>query len=209
MIVSLGHTDASFETFTAAVDAGATLATHVWNAMSPLHQRAPGATGAALTDDRVTALVIADGVHTHPAVLRLTVRAKGFDRLALITDAMAGAGLAPGPTVLGGRAVTVDLTSARLADGTLAGSTLTLDRAVRNAVGLTGISEAAAVHLATAVPARALGLPNRGRLVVGADADIVLLDEDLTVMATYVGGVRAYSRNTSDPGGSHGEDPRA
>ena len=182
----------------AAVDAGATLATHIFNAMSPFHHRAPGATGAALTDDRVTALMIADGVHTHPAALRLAIRAKGIERLALVTDAVAGAGLPPGPTTLAGRAVTVDRTSARLADGTLAGSILTLDQAVRNAVAFARLSEAAAVHLASGVPARVLGLANKGHLSVGADADIVLLDQDLGVMATFVGGVLAYARDSRD-----------
>lgn len=198
VIVSLGHTDASFDTCMAAIDAGATLATHIFNAMSPFHHRAPGATGAALTDDRVTALMIADGVHTHPAALRLAIRAKGIERLALVTDAVAGAGLPPGPTTLAGRAITVDRTSARLADGMLAGSILTLDQAVRNAVAFARLSEAAAVHLASGVPARVLGLANKGHLSVGADADIVLLDQDLGVMATFVGGVLAYARDSRD-----------
>jgi N-acetylglucosamine-6-phosphate deacetylase len=198
VIVSLGHTDASFETCVSAIDAGATLATHIFNAMSPFHHRAPGATGAALTDDRVTALIIADGIHTHPAALRLAIRAKGSERLALVTDAIAGTGLPPGPTTLAGRAVTVDRTSARLADGTLAGSILTLDQAVRNAVAFAGLSEAAAVHLASGVPARALGLTNKGHLSVGADADIVLLDHDLGVMATFVGGLLGFSRDFPD-----------
>ncbi len=189
IVVSLGHTDASFDIFTAGVDAGATLATHVFNAMSPFHHRDPGATGAALIDDRVIALMIADGVHTHPAALKLAIRAKGIDGLGLVTDAIAGTGLPPGPSRLAGRAVTVDNASARLVDGTLAGSTLTLDRAIRNMVAFADLSAGAAVHLATRVPARALGLPGLGRLAVSGDADVVLLNQDLGVMTTFVGGI--------------------
>jgi N-acetylglucosamine-6-phosphate deacetylase len=195
LMVALGHTDASFETFVAGVDAGATLATHLFNAMSPFHHREPAATGAALTDDRVTALMIADGVHSHPAAFRLAARAKGIERLALVTDAIAGAGLPPGGSRLAGREVVVDQTSARLADGRLAGSILTMDQAVRNAVAFGGLTPAAAVHMASAVPARAAGRQGAGCLAVGADADIVLLDLDLNVEATFVNGARAYVRH--------------
>jgi N-acetylglucosamine-6-phosphate deacetylase len=200
IVVALGHTDATFEAFTVAVDAGATLATHMFNAMSPLHHRAPAATGAALTDDRVTALMIADGVHTHPATFKLAFRAKGGGRLALVTDAAPGAGLGPGPSRLGGQSVVIDQTSARLPDGTLAGSTLTMDHAVRNAVAFAGLTAGQAVRLATAVPARVLGLADRGTLSVGARADLVLLDEALNVTATYVGGGLAYARAGSAAG---------
>ena len=194
--VSLGHTDASFDAFTAGVDAGATLATHVWNAMSPLHHRAPGATGAALIDDRVTALAIADGVHTHPAAFALAVRAKGPDRLGLVTDAVAAAGTAAGTiTALAGRPVSTDGGSARLQDGTLAGSMLTMDQAVRNACRLGALSPASAVHMATTVPARAMGWLDAGPLLrPGAAADLVLLDADLHVQATLIGGRVAFQR---------------
>jgi N-acetylglucosamine-6-phosphate deacetylase len=204
--VSLGHTDATFETFTAGVDAGARFATHVWNAMSPLHHRAPGATGAALSDDRITALAIADGVHTHPAVFRLTARAKGTQRLALVTDAIAAAGLGSGASALAGRPVTVDATSARLADGTLAGSTLTLDRAVRNAMQFASLSIAEAVEMAAGTPRAALLAASSGHpgdrpgdgaraLGPGAPADLVLLDADFSVRATFVGGRLAYVKD--------------
>jgi N-acetylglucosamine-6-phosphate deacetylase len=198
VVVSLGHTDASFETFTAGVDAGATLATHIFNAMPPFHHRAPGALGAALTDDRVVASLIADGLHTHPAALRLAVRAKGIDRIALVTDAIAGAGLPPGRSRLAGQQVTVDETSARLDDGTLAGSTVTLGRAVRNMIAFTGLPPAAAVRMATRTPALALGSKEVGTLAAGANADIVLLDQDLGVLATFVGGVLSYRRDPDD-----------
>ncbi|HEX2658439.1 MAG TPA: N-acetylglucosamine-6-phosphate deacetylase [Polyangia bacterium] len=190
--VSLGHTEASFETFNAGVDAGATLATHVWNAMSPLLHRAPGATGAALSDDRVTAMVIPDGVHTHWAAFRIAVRAKGAGRLVLVTDAIAAAGVAPRTQglALAGRPVTVDANSARLADGTLAGSTLTMDSAVRNAIQFGDLTPGDAVDAATAAPLRALGLPHDLR--VGGSADLLLLDADFSVRATIVGGQLAY-----------------
>jgi N-acetylglucosamine-6-phosphate deacetylase len=140
----------------------------------------------------VIALMIADGVHTHPAVFKLAARAKGLDRLALVTDATPGAGLGPGPSRLGSFTVVVDENSARLEDGTLAGSTLTLDRAVRNAARFAGLSPAESVHLATAVPARAVGLSDRGVLAPGRRADLVLLDDALAVTATYIGGQLAY-----------------
>src|SRR3569832_499399 len=188
--VSLGHTDASFDAFTAGVDAGATLATHVWNAMSPLRHRAPGATGAALIDDRVTALAIADGVHTHPAAIALAVRAKGPDRLGLVTDAVAAACTAAGTiTALAGRPVSTDGGSARLQDGTQAKSTLTMDQAVRNACRLGALSPASAVHMATTVPARAMGWLDAGPLLrFGVVVVLVLLVVVLFVLVFLVCG---------------------
>ncbi|MEP6653269.1 MAG: N-acetylglucosamine-6-phosphate deacetylase [Myxococcales bacterium] len=206
VLTSLGHTDAPFDTFIQGVDAGATLATHLFNAMSPFHHRDPGATGAALIDDRLTALLIADGVHCHPAAFSLAARVKGPERLALVTDAIAAAGLPPGPSTLAGRPVVVTETSARLVAagteasplaGPLAGSILTMDRAVRNAVTFAGVPAATALSWASQVPARAVGLAAAGRLAVGDPADIVLLDERLFVVATIIGGVLAHS-NAAD-----------
>jgi N-acetylglucosamine-6-phosphate deacetylase len=194
--VSLGHTDASFETFTAGIDAGATLATHVWNAMSPLLHRAPGATGAVLSDDRVLAMLIPDGVHTHWAAFRIAARAKGPTRLVLVTDAISAAGVAPGTPglALAGRAVAVNATSARLSDGTLAGSTLTMEHAVRNAIQFGGLTPDEAVDAATSTPACALRADAEPGLAVGGPADLVLLDADFTVRATIVGGQLAYAK---------------
>lgn len=191
--VSLGHTEATFEELEAGVDAGATLATHVWNAMAPLHHREPGAAGAVLADDRVIAMAIADGVHLHPAVFRIAVRAKGPGRLALVTDAVTGAGLGPGESTLAGQRIVVDATSARLADGTLAGSILTMDQAVRNAMRWGGLTLDEAVGAASATPGAALA--ERPGLPVSAPDDLVLLDEDLTVRATFVGGELAYVKD--------------
>jgi N-acetylglucosamine-6-phosphate deacetylase len=194
VVCSLGHTEADEGTFRAAIDAGATLVTHLFNAMSPFHHRAPGAVGAALEDDRVTACLIADGVHAHPLALRLALRAKGAKRLLLATDAVAAAGMGPGRYRLGGQNIVVDERSARLADGTLAGSTLTLDRAVRGLIRMTAVAAEDALRMASEVPARVLGLKSKGRIATGYDADLVLLDETFRVVATLVAGRIAYQR---------------
>ncbi len=194
VVVSLGHTDASYDEFRKGVDAGATMVTHLFNAMSDFQHRAPGAVGAALVDDRVAVGLIADGVHSHPASLRLAVRAKGPDRVVLVTDAIAGAGMAPGVYQLDGQDILVEESLARLPDGRLAGSVLTLDQAVRNVVAWTGTSAGEACAMASQVPARLLGLRSKGRLAVGFDADLVLLDEALRVQATFREGGCVYQR---------------
>ena len=192
VVVSLGHTDATYDEMLDGTDAGATLATHLFNAMSPFHHRAPGAVGAALIDERLTVGLIADGVHAHPAALNLVLRAKGAERIVLVTDAVAAAGAPAGTYALGGAPVVSDGQSARLADGTLAGSTLTLDRAVRGRVALGGARPEEALTMATAVPAARLGLADRGRLAVGRRADLALWSEDLTLVSTVVGGVVVF-----------------
>jgi N-acetylglucosamine-6-phosphate deacetylase len=199
VVVSLGHTNASYEEFERGIDAGATMVTHLYNAMSDFNHRAPGAVGAALLDDRVVVGLIADGVHSHPASVRLALRAKGADRVALVTDAIAGAGMEPGAYSLDGQEVLVDETAARLRDGTLAGSVLALDQAIRNVVAWTGSGVAEACHLASEVPARLLGLRAKGRLAVGCDADLVLLDDGLRVQETFAEGRRIYRRPPTLP----------
>jgi N-acetylglucosamine-6-phosphate deacetylase len=189
VLVSLGHTDASFDDFRRGIDAGATVATHLYNAMSPFRHREPGAIGAALTDDRITATVIADGVHSHAGALALALRAKGPDRLALVTDATAAAGMGPGMYALGGEMVISDGHTVCRPDMTLAGSALTMDEAVRTFARLTGAPIEQAVHMATAVPARLLGLQNKGRIAPGADADLALWSDDLHITGAFVGGV--------------------
>lgn len=190
--VALGHTDATYEQAIAAADAGATMVTHLYNAMSPLSHREPGVVGAALDDARLVAGLIADGVHAHPAALRLALRAKGASRVALVTDAMAGAGAGDGDLTLAGRRVRVRGMEARLDDGTLAGSVLTLDQAVRNAVALAGATAAEALQMASTVPATILGLPDRGRFTPGARADLVAWDDTLHVQATWIAGRRTH-----------------
>ena len=192
--VSLGHTDATFEQTVAGIDAGATLVTHLFNAMSPLHHRAPGAVGAALADDRITIMLIADGVHVHPAALNVALRSKGSDRVALVTDAIAAAGAPPGRYALAGVEVISDGQTARLADGTLAGSTLTLDRAVRMMAGVAGARLEDALAMASSVPAAAIGLADVGRIAVGQLADLALWSAAMEVTATLVGGQVAFRR---------------
>lgn len=183
VLVALGHTTASFGVATAAIDAGARLFTHVFNATGPLHHREPGALGAALTDDRLAVSLIADGVHVHPAVMGLVWRAKPPGMIALVTDAvawraghLAGAGLAHRDG------------APRRSDGTLAGSALTMPEAVRYSVEEVGIDLAAAVAAASSTPARLLGLDDRGVIAVGRRADLVAFGADWVVETTWVGG---------------------
>jgi N-acetylglucosamine-6-phosphate deacetylase len=197
VLVSLGHTDASYEEFVAGVDAGATMATHLYNAMSPFRHRAPGAIGAALVEDRVTVGLIADGVHSHPASVRLAVRAKGAERIALVSDMMPAAGMPPGRYEFGGQPVTVDGAAARLENETLAGSVVTLDRAIRNVVRWTGATPAEAIRMASEAPARLLGLPGQGRITPAYAADLVLFDGTLNVEATIVGGQIVFRRGST------------
>lgn len=198
ILVSLGHTDATYEQFRAGVDAGARMATHLYNAMSPFGHRAPGAIGAALTDDRVSVGLIADGVHAHPASVDLAVRSKGAGRIALVTDMMAAAGMPPGTYALGGQRVNVDGAAARLADRTLAGSIVTMDQAVRNMAMWMGDTMLGAIfQMAGGTPARLLGLHRRGAIGVGGDADLVLLDADLRVRMTIIGGEIVYERGAA------------
>ncbi|MEI2718198.1 MAG: amidohydrolase family protein [Candidatus Nanopelagicales bacterium] len=182
VVAAIGHTDATYEQTMAAIDAGATVATHLFNAMRRVHHRHPGPIPALTEDPRVTVELIADGVHMAPPLLHLAERAAA-GRVALVTDAMAAAGEPDGAYVLGGLAVEVIDGVARLADGgAIAGSTLTLDRAVRLFAEGAGLE--VAVAAATATPAQALGL-DAGELVVGAPADLVLLDDDLSVARVW------------------------
>ena len=187
VVVAVGHTGADAATTRRAFDAGATVLTHAFNAMPGIHHRAPGPVVAALRDERVTLEVIADGVHVDLDVVATLFAAAG-DRIALVTDAMAAAGAPDGRYDLGGLAVEVTGGIARLADGgAIAGSTLTQDVAVRQAVGA-GVPLADAVRAAGEIPARAIGRPDLGRLDVGSPGDAVLLDRDLAVQRVWVAG---------------------
>ena len=189
VVASVGHTDATYAQALAAFDAGATHATHLFNGMRPFHHREPGVIGAALERDDVTCELICDGEHLDPAVVGLVRRIKGLDRTVLITDAMAATGLGDGEYRLGALPVRVRGRRAELADGTLAGSTLTMGAAVRTAVRAAGLALPDALRMAAATPARVLGLEaSKGALAPGLDADLVVLDDDLAVTGTMVGG---------------------
>ena len=174
VLVSLGHSACTAEVALEAADAGARLVTHLGNAMGPLHQRAPGLLGAALADERLTVSVIADLVHTHPVFVRLAFTTKGARGVALVTDAVAVDAEAPGRSA--GAAGRRQPGPPRLHDGTLAGSVLTMDGAVSNAVGHSAVSLADAVEAASATPARLLGLDDRGVIAPGRRADLVSLE---------------------------------
>ena len=185
VVVAVGHTDASYEQTRHAVELGATVGTHLFNAMRPLHHREPGPALALLEDARVTIELIADGVHVHPAMLRAVIEATGADRVALVTDATAAAGLGDGEFRLG--AVQIDVVGrvARVrGTSTIAGSTATMDQLFRAAAGFGSDRDAAlaaAVQMTSTTPARALGLDDVGSLRAGADANLVVLERDLRV----------------------------
>jgi N-acetylglucosamine-6-phosphate deacetylase len=187
--VSIAHTGATYEQALAAVDLGATHVTHCFNAMSPFRHRAPGTAGAAMLSSGLYAELIADGIHVHPAAMRLLIRVKGRERVMLVTDALSAAELSDGVYELGGKEVYVHDGAARLADGTLASSTLTMDAAVRNLVRLCGVSLVDAVHMASTTPAEAMGWgAAKGKLRAGHDADLAILDPTLHPIATWIGG---------------------
>ncbi len=187
--VAVGHTDASYEQVLAAVEAGATAGTHVFNGMRPPHHRDPGPVFALLNNPPVTCEFIADGHHLHDGTLAFAASVTGPDRAALITDAMAAAGMSDGDYELGGQAVTVTDGVARLAEGgSIAGSTLTMDAAVRRAVGA-GLDLVDVARMAATTPARTVGLTDRGALSVGTRADLVVLDDELAVQRVMMGGV--------------------
>ncbi|MFJ5561511.1 N-acetylglucosamine-6-phosphate deacetylase [Streptomyces sp. NPDC093250] len=178
VIAAVGHTDATYEQTVAAIDAGASVATHLFNAMPPLGHRAPGPIAALLEDERVTVELINDGTHLHPAALQLAFHHAGPQGVAFITDAMDAAGFGDGRYMLGPLEVEVADGVARLVEGgSIAGSTLTLDRAFKRAVTVDGLPVEDVVAAVSATPARLLGLDDRiGSLEPGKDADLVVLD---------------------------------
>jgi N-acetylglucosamine-6-phosphate deacetylase len=192
VVVALGHTDANYEQTRHAVELGATVGTHLFNAMRPLHHREPGPALALLEDPHVTVELIADGVHLHPAMLRAVIETAGADRVALVTDATAAAGLGDGEFQLGAVQIDVVERVARVrGTSTIAGSTATMDQLFRAAVALGSDRDAAlaaAVQMTSSTPARALGLDNVGGLRAGAGANLVVLDGDLQVTGVMAGG---------------------
>jgi len=192
-VVSAGHTLASYQEMCRAVELGVTQVTHLFNGMEPLHHRRPGAVGAALVMDRLRCQLIADQVHVHPPVLDLVFRLKGADGVILITDAMRAAAMPDGQYDLGALTVTVQEGVVRLPDGALAGSTLTLERALANMMACANLSLPKALPMATSTPARALGLEARkGAILAGRDADLIVLGDGLKVRQTMVAGEIVY-----------------
>ena len=190
--VSLGHSDADFATTERAISAGARHATHTFNAMRPLAHRDPGIAGSILTNDSVTADLIADGIHLDPAIVKLIARSKGTERTVLITDAISATGMPDGRYRLGSIEVEVKNGSCESA-GRLAGSVLTMDQAVRNLAKFAEWKLAEAAASASRNPARVLGSNNKGVLAPGADADFLVLDSEGRVTRTFIGGVECSS----------------
>lgn len=178
VVISIGHTAATAEQVHAAADHGATHVTHTFNAQTPLNHRAPGVPGAAMTDERLYTEFIADGVHLHGDIVRLIARCKGAERAVAITDAMEAAGMPDGQYSLGGQPVVVRDGQARLMDGTLAGSVLTMRQALHNLIHRFGIAPLDAVRMCTATPADSVGEPLAGRMQPGSPAPLTRWSKD-------------------------------
>jgi N-acetylglucosamine-6-phosphate deacetylase len=194
VIVAMGHSDATLSESLTAANSGTHYAVHTFNAMRQFSHRDPGIVGAVLSDDRIFAEIIADGIHVAPEVVRIFAKAKGASRIILATDATSATGMPDGAYALGNSQVHVQGGICRDAEGRLAGSTLTQDRALKNLLQWTGFRLDDALLALTANPAQALALEDRGRIEPGAFADLTLLDKDLEVDRTYVSGKLVFAR---------------
>lgn len=193
--ISVGHSGATYDQVIEAADHGATQATHLFNGMQGLHHREPGTVGGVLADERIYPQVISDGVHLHPGIVKVIINAKSVDKVILITDSIRGAGLPDGDYENKGQKFSVRAGIARTPEGGLSGSTLTMDAALRNAMKFTGKPLEEVLSMATSIPAQAMGISaNKGNVVVGGDADLVLLNQELYVEKTLVGGNIVYER---------------
>ncbi len=193
--VSIGHSDATYDQAMAAHLWGASHICHTFNGMRGLHHREPGVVGAALTCDGFSVELICDGIHVHPAAMDLLIRAKSPEKIVLITDTMRAMGLPEGRYELGGLEIDVSEGAARLTSGVLAGSTLSMARAVRNAIQMLGISIPRAVQMASYNPALAVGMAHqKGSLTVGKDGDVAIFDAQWNAQATIVAGQVVYSK---------------
>ncbi len=191
--LSMGHSDASYDEAIKAIESGIDSVTHLFNAMRGIHHRDPGVVGAALDTD-VYSEIIADGVHVHNAAIRMAYKCKGDEKLFLVTDSMCAACMKQGKYMLGEMVVTTDGVSAKLEDGTLAGSVLTMDSAVRNMHFNVGISVDSALKMASTVPSNLLEMNDIGEIDTGKCADFVVLNEDLEVQTTIIDGEIVYRR---------------
>ncbi|HLF42207.1 MAG TPA: N-acetylglucosamine-6-phosphate deacetylase [Acidimicrobiia bacterium] len=196
VVVAAGHTGAGYDMAIAALQGPWSAVTHLFNQMSQFRHRDPGMVGAALTSTRPCGLIV-DGLHSHPGALRLAWQLLGPDRLILVTDSMQATGLGPGTYLLGDQEVTVGDDGPRTGQGKLAGSTLTMERAVANLTAWTDASFAQAVRCATLTPATLLSVTDRGVIRTGRRADVTVLDHDLNVVITIVSGMLAYDRGTT------------
>jgi len=195
IVVALGHTNAEYDLASAALRGDFTHVTHTFNAQRGFSHRAPGVFGAILASDGVTAELIADTVHVHPAAMKILIRCLGTDRVVLITDAMAAAGLHDGTYDLVGHKVIVREGHATLENGTIAGSTATLDQCVHNMNAIVGLPLPEAIKMATLNPARAMGFAERlGNLAIGKDASMAVIDEQAKVYMTFVKGQAVYNQ---------------
>lgn len=188
VVVSMGHTNASYDEAVVGINAGATSGTHTYNAMTPLTHRNPGVVGAIMEHDQVYAELILDGIHVSYPAAKVLLKAKGLDKVILITDSIEASGLADGQYKLGNQAVFVKDNSARLADGTLAGSILAMNNAVKNAYQNLGLTINEAVNLASYNPAKNLNLIDLGEIAVNKTADIIMFDEDINVDFVMIDG---------------------
>lgn len=200
IVPAMGHSNSTYQTAAQAIKAGARHATHLFNAMRTFIAREPGIVGAALAHDSVSVEIIADGAHIHPTTVALVTKTKPLDKIVLITDSLALAGMPPGsgPFEMEGKLVELRDGALRFKNNTIAGSVLTMDKAVRNVMRFAGLNLRQAVMMASLNVAKVLGIAHRkGQIIPGADADLVLLDRDLEVETTIVRGVIAYQRPPS------------
>lgn len=194
IVPSMGHTGADYDKCLSCIDAGVTSSTHVFNAMGSIHQHRPSAIGAALESD-VYSEIICDGFHLHPGIVRLIIKTKGDDKILAITDSIMAAGLSDGKYKLGVNDIVVKGGDAQLAsDGTRAGSTLTMDKALRNLIKFTGRNLEDVIRFLTKNQAKVLGLDNKGEIALGKDGDVVILDNELIPVCTVVKGKIVYKK---------------
>lgn len=194
VIVSIGHSSATYDQGISAILAGVSHMTHTFNALPPLHHRKPGAVGAAMDHEGVICEVIADNIHVHPAMQRLLLKVKGVDKIILITDAMRACMLWDGQYDLGGQIVTVAKGEARLTDGVIAGSVLLMNKGVKNFMDNTGLDLVNVIRLVTVNPAKQIGVfTDKGSIEVGKHADFTIFDDSLTIFASFVRGNLLYN----------------
>lgn len=192
--LSIGHTNATYSEAMEAIEAGISHSTHTFNAMTPLHHREPGVVGAAMRSD-ITSELIADTIHVHPELFKLFIDIKGEDKVVLITDSMRAGCIKEGIYDLGGQKVIVDSTSARLENGVLAGSILTLDKALKNILNYTTLTIPKAVALLSYNPAKVINMEDKkGSIDIGKDADITMFDHEFNILSTIVEGELVFKK---------------